>query len=232
MAVLFCSGSANWLPKYKRVFRTFKALFQTPITFSEMEKKHPKLKGPLSRILSGLLIPIDVLREHSSDVDSWDPKTDGFRSPVPHLFTSNSPPSEEEKLRIQEVLVAARKSEVAALLKLERSKVDDRLRDDLSQKQRFIHDHEQLLSCLRTFPPELLECIFKFCLFDPEEWPPKDRRRPASFSLSHVCKRWREVALNVPYLSMVLTPTDQILHGGNNGYGAESSRSYSSAFKG
>lgn len=129
-------------------------------------------------------------------------------------------------------LVAARKSGVAALLKLERSKVDDRLRDDLSQKQRFIHDHEQLLSCLRTFPPELLECIFKFCLFDPEEWPPKDRRRPASFSLSHVCKRWREVALNVPYLSMVLTPTDQILHGGNNGYGAESSRSYSSAFKG
>lgn len=99
-----------------------------------MEKKRPKLRDPLSRILSGLLIPIDVLREHSSDADSWDPKTDRFRSPVPHLFTSNAPPSEEEKLRIQEVLVAARKSEVAALLKLERSKVDDRLRDDLSQK--------------------------------------------------------------------------------------------------
>jgi hypothetical protein len=183
------AAMAHWLPKYKRVFRTFKALFQTPITFSAMEKKRSKLKDPLSRIISGLLIPIDVLREHSSDADSWDPRTDGFKSPVPHLFTSNTPPSEEEKLRIQEVLLAARKSEVTALLKLERSKVDDRLRDDLSEKQRFIHDHEQLLSSLRTFPPELLECIFKFCLFDPEEWPPKDRRRPASFSLSHVCRR-------------------------------------------
>jgi len=102
--------------------------------------------------------------------------------------------------RTDEVFVAARNSEVAALLKLERSKVDVRLRDDPSEKQRFIHDHEQLLSSFRTFPLELLECVFKFCLFDPEEWPPKDRRRPASLSLSHVCKRWRDVALNVPYL--------------------------------
>ena len=198
----------------------FKAPLQTPITLSAMEKKTPKSKNPLLRILPGLLIPIDVLREHCSDAHSLDTRTDGFNSPVPHLFTSNAPPSKEEKLRIQEVLVAARKSEVAAPLEFKRSEMDNRLQDGLSEKQRFIHDHEQLLSSLRTFPPELLECIFKFCLFDSEGWPLRDRRRPASFSLSHVCKRWRDVALNVPYLLPYL-PRIKLSTGGTTTMGLD-----------
>jgi len=63
----------HWLPKYNRVSRTFKALFQTPITFSTTEKEHPTSKDPLSRILSGLSIPMGVLREHCSDARIWPP---------------------------------------------------------------------------------------------------------------------------------------------------------------
>ena len=58
-------------------------------------------------------------------------------------------------------------------------------------------------------PPELLICIFVLATYTVLD-PAQSRLDTAPFSISHVCRRWREIALSTPLLwrRVVLTPLD------------------------
>ncbi|KAH8999931.1 hypothetical protein EDB86DRAFT_2802223 [Lactarius hatsudake] len=58
-------------------------------------------------------------------------------------------------------------------------------------------------------PPELLIYIFVLATYNPFD-PAQSRLDAAPFSISHVCRRWREIALSTPVLwrRVVLTPLD------------------------
>jgi len=129
-----------------------------------------------------------------------------YESPVPHLLTSNSPPSADEKNIIHAALTRAREEEssfgVGAYAE------DDSLEPNifepqLGQLQTFIRVHEQLVSPLRSLPPELLSLIFSFCIPHEEDLSCQWEKLPA-LNIVQVCRRWRTSALDTPSLWSVL----------------------------
>ena len=129
-----------------------------------------------------------------------------YESPVPHLLTSNSLPSAEERNLIHAILTCAREEERSLRVRLFHDHPDDEsLQLDpefsqLEQLQTFIRVHEQLLSPLRSLAPEILSLIFSFCL-------PNLNKRwedlPA-FNIVQVCRRWRTIGLDTPDIWAVL----------------------------
>lgn len=96
------------------------------------------------------------------------PPNSRYESPVPHLLTSNSPPSVDERNLIHATLTRAREEELSLGVRLFRDYPEDDSSDpefsQLEQLQSFIRVHEQLISPLRSLPPELLSLIFSFCI--------------------------------------------------------------------
>ncbi|KAJ2919940.1 hypothetical protein MD484_g416, partial [Candolleomyces efflorescens] len=77
-----------------------------------------------------------------------------------------------------------------------------RLLAGLREKQKafsdFIARHSAFLAPIRRLPPEVLQTIFIFCL--PTDHNPSLAPREAPFLLSHICRRWRDVAFRTPRL--------------------------------
>ncbi|KDR80245.1 hypothetical protein GALMADRAFT_136765 [Galerina marginata CBS 339.88] len=83
----------------------------------------------------------------------------GLTSPVPHLLSSNAPPSETEKSLIQHAIdtVSAQNDEILAISKtLGTSKLEPTTSRRLEAGLEFVHAHKGVLSPLRLLPLEIL----------------------------------------------------------------------------
>ncbi|KIM38717.1 hypothetical protein M413DRAFT_447665 [Hebeloma cylindrosporum] len=133
----------------------------------------------------------------------------GLESPVPHLLTSNSPPSVEERNLIHAALTRASEEERSLAVRSSYVHPEDdsfenrRELSQLGQLQTFIRIHERLLSPLRSLPPELLSLIFSFCVPHAEDSSRRWDTLPA-FSIVQVCRRWRTIGIDTPALWVVL----------------------------
>jgi hypothetical protein len=93
------------------------------------------------------------------------------------------------------------------------SRLDAKI-DRLLLRRRGLRIHRHLLSTLlspvRFLPPELLGEIFRYCL--PQDYDELGAHKAVMLP-SHVCKRWRDVALSTPALwtNIVLHVTDKTL---------------------
>ncbi|KIM75632.1 hypothetical protein PILCRDRAFT_668588 [Piloderma croceum F 1598] len=93
------------------------------------------------------------------------------------------------------------------------SRLDAKI-DELLLQRRSLRIDRHLLSTLlspvRFLPPELLGEIFRYCL--PQDYDESGAHKAVMLP-SHVCKRWRDVALSTPALwtNMVLHVTDKTL---------------------
>ena len=135
------------------------------------------------------------------------PPNSRYESPVPHLLTSNSPPSADERNLIHTALIRAREEErflgVPSFHHHPEDDSSDPEFSQLGQLQTFIGIHEQLISPLRSLPPELLSLIFSFCLPHVEDLSKGWEKLPA-FNIVQVCRRWRTIGLDTPSLWTVL----------------------------
>ena len=117
-------------------------------------------------------------------------------SPVPHLLSSNSPPSVSEAELIRQAIADAEL--VANGLPSSSDSKDDTLASEQSnsealQARAFIAAHQAILSPLRSLPAELLEVIFTYT-----RNPEKPRHVPRMPVVSQVCRKWRDVAESTP----------------------------------
>ena len=116
---------------------------------------------------------------------------------MPHLFQSNTPPSESEIITIRASISDAE----AYIEELRRRRVPTRIHAKLLK---FIEVHKALLNPVRYLPSDVVQEIF-LCYAD-------DRAHDRShsqlnnpiaiipWSLGHISHRWREIALSLPSL--------------------------------
>ncbi|KAJ6592319.1 hypothetical protein DFH09DRAFT_1415389 [Mycena vulgaris] len=113
-------------------------------------------------------------------------------SPIPRdILATNRPPLHPEILYIRRVVAAerARKTRLdAQIAALEASL--DRLTEDRRILEAEIQKHEDTLSPLRRIPPELLSLVFAFAR------PADSDADPAPWTVSHVSRRWRTIAVS------------------------------------
>ena len=124
-------------------------------------------------------------------------------SPAPHLLSSNCPPLEGVARSVRAALVEAKSSQ--ALLTHEIARLQATIDELCNQKQsvdKYIREHEAILSPTRKILPEILSEIFLWCFADGALGSTAD----APVVLGQVCSYWRSVANSTPRLwsSLVL----------------------------
>jgi hypothetical protein len=112
------------------------------------------------------------------------------------LLHSNLPPSDSERAAVCDI-VAAVKEEIAQLQ--QRPTFSQRRRRKLSQYTELLRVHNAILSPIRWVPTEVLEEIFQHCTW-PSILDQNCHWRELPWAISQVCRTWREVTLNLPYL--------------------------------
>ncbi|KXN92704.1 hypothetical protein AN958_06982 [Leucoagaricus sp. SymC.cos] len=114
-----------------------------------------------------------------------------LRSPVPHLLQSNKSISEEECNLIRNAITRVH-AEVALLEEIESAEPHNEMvyRRRLACEE-FLANHEALFHWTRRLPPELLINIF-LCFTESGSLIP--------WKISHVCRKWRSLALKTPEL--------------------------------
>ncbi|KAF4621198.1 hypothetical protein D9613_001193 [Agrocybe pediades] len=143
------------------------------------------------------------------------------RSPVPHLLTSNALPTSEEISLITDALSSARAQHANLARKLESQTTtshtgSSRIEQQIQAVNRFIAVHEAriLPSPILQLPVELLQIIFRMvtdALVNDRQsdreynwtWGKVDLAH-LPFTISHVCRQWRNVVLSMPDLWSVL----------------------------
>ncbi|KIM45373.1 hypothetical protein M413DRAFT_338931 [Hebeloma cylindrosporum] len=113
-------------------------------------------------------------------------------SPVPSLLRSNDPPSEEELSLVQKAIGSAEAS-----LKGNNGRDSELLID-------FVRTHKAILASARRLPTELMVEIFRYYIENMEHSDLSEYTLP--WALAHVCRRWRQVAINTPMLWKSLPP--------------------------
>jgi hypothetical protein len=116
------------------------------------------------------------------------------RSPVPHLLSSNSTPSDEERKLILEAIEDA-ETQIAHLSSEEHPDAAQTKR--LALFQEFVRIHRSLLVRIRNLPPELLQEIF-FLYSETSTGYHRWVRPP--FILGQICRSWRQTAISLPGL--------------------------------
>ncbi|PPR00092.1 hypothetical protein CVT24_008994 [Panaeolus cyanescens] len=128
------------------------------------------------------------------------------KSPVPHLIRSNNVPTEDEIRLTRQVIEEAqgerrcllvRKARVMSIGKQTLHPSVAILDHKISQVDRFIGEHQAVVSPLRRLPPELLQEIFGHWHSWPSRW---TKWAYLPWVLGHVCQSWRKIALNTPTL--------------------------------
>ncbi|KAJ7607857.1 hypothetical protein FB45DRAFT_763676, partial [Roridomyces roridus] len=127
-------------------------------------------------------------------------------SPLYTLLNSNNPPQASELPLVQSA--TAEPSGWLVSVNEEISQLQERLvqlrkdRIALARRQR---RHEAILSSIRRVPPEILGEIFSWTLpctlreaLEPEDCDFDPTRSP--WVLTHICSRWRAVAISIPSL--------------------------------
>ena len=113
----------------------------------------------------------------------------------PLLLHSNLPPSDSERAAICSV-VATVEEEIA---ELQSKPVSQQKRHRLSKCTELLRIHNAALSPIRWVPTEVLEQIFQHCTWQctpgrTSHW------RELPWAISQVCRTWREITLNLPFL--------------------------------
>uniref|UniRef100_A0A8H7Y4R5 F-box domain-containing protein n=1 Tax=Psilocybe cubensis TaxID=181762 RepID=A0A8H7Y4R5_PSICU len=143
----------------------------------------------------------------NSVLDLWNFKLNGghhkkyLKSPVPYLLKGNDAPTDEEIFLIH---TALRKTE-SKIMTLEPK--DGYIRDRYNN---YFQSHLNLLSPLRRIPTEILVEIFYHVL----EVPADPLYNSPPWKLGHICRLWRRIALDTPWLWAALPPVR--LHGNFN----------------
>ncbi|KAF7336541.1 F-box domain-containing protein [Mycena sanguinolenta] len=122
----------------------------------------------------------------------------GTRACIAKLSDSNRPPLASELSLIQPLI--ANNSARLSVLDAEISAVKDRLRQLEAERAVLSRYHAQsisILSPMRRIPPEILGEIFSWTLPSAHE---VLRAEKCPWVLTHVCSRWRAVALSIPSL--------------------------------
>ncbi|KAF9553347.1 hypothetical protein CPC08DRAFT_767621 [Agrocybe pediades] len=142
-----------------------------------------------------------------------------YPQPVPRLFTSNIPPTEQEFVIVREAINNAGKKKEALERRINDANFSNsfffsRYRLNRSQRRlqaidKFIATHKARISpCgVLRLPPELLSIIFDFVANQspgPFQWDedvsPVKHLLGQAFTLSHVCQSWNAVAVSMPRL--------------------------------
>ncbi|KIM35305.1 hypothetical protein M413DRAFT_32564 [Hebeloma cylindrosporum] len=126
----------------------------------------------------------------------------------PHLFQTNDPPTESERVYIQHQIQLAQFAREAVFKTIKPKflspRPDKEYLEDLAELlslEAFIYKHQCLLSPLRYLPPELLTEIFLFAIprerfFETEpDVAIEEPNHRFILRLSQVCRYWRKVAL-------------------------------------
>jgi hypothetical protein len=136
-----------------------------------------------------------------------------FRSRIQGLLTSNECPARRE-LDSMRVCLDSAKSKVRSiqdqLRVLERRRVElEREKEGLEREQEdlegYIEDQRGLLTTLsiRKLPSEVLTRVFGMCVEDAvsgKEWDNPLSVRSVRWVIGYVCRRWREISLDMPEL--------------------------------
>ncbi|KAF9039262.1 hypothetical protein BJ165DRAFT_1497143 [Panaeolus papilionaceus] len=128
-------------------------------------------------------------------------------SPVPHLHTSNDPPSEEETQLIRSAVEI--KSALATVLFDPPGAPEPTPPPEIARLEDRILNLKTLTSSIRRIPPELLKLIFTFGMYPRPSMP--DVHYPKylldyPWNVSQVCQRWRDVALSLSLMWAYLPP--------------------------
>lgn len=107
-----------------------------------------------------------------------------LKSPVPSLLRSNGPPSDKERSLIRQAIESA-----------EASLKDDDEKESLAN---FVRTHKAILSPSRRLPSELIFEIFRYYIENLEHSYLSEYTPP--WALTHVCSRWRQIAVNTHML--------------------------------
>lgn len=113
-----------------------------------------------------------------------------LKSPVPSLLRSNGPPSDKERSLIRQAIESA-----------EASLKDDDEKESLAN---FVRTHKAILSPSRRLPSELIFEIFRYYIENLEHSYLSEYTPP--WALTHVCSRWRQIAVNTHMLWKSLPP--------------------------
>lgn len=115
------------------------------------------------------------------------------KSPVPLLLRSNDPPSTQDIARILQTI-----GEVEAKLKAKSNGASQSPSQGTGTcpYTQFIEAHKAILSPFRRLPTELIVEIFLHYRMKPHHL----KHNSVPWTLSHICHRWRIIALNMPTL--------------------------------
>ena len=113
-------------------------------------------------------------------------------SPVPHLLRSNDAPTETETIIVKDFISALHTSVLPI------PDDDPAFEANLRQNNSLIQSHTTILSVFRTLPFEIIQKIFRFA--QESAWLPLTKRDKTPWTLMHVSRRWRTVALDSPFL--------------------------------
>ncbi|KIM45627.1 hypothetical protein M413DRAFT_442284 [Hebeloma cylindrosporum] len=164
----------------------------------KLERKARSSKKKAARTAKDLIIPSLPLVS----------KLELPEAPVPHLLRSNTPPTEQE-----EALVRAAIADAEVECRRLEEKLIERLaagtasrgwetvtRHKIGRADRFIHQHQSVLSPLRRLPMEILQTIFMEV--DPTMRVHTRWRQTSDipWKLGQVCRIWRESALSLSLL--------------------------------
>ncbi|KAJ7146411.1 hypothetical protein C8R44DRAFT_599817, partial [Mycena epipterygia] len=127
-------------------------------------------------------------------------------SPPEHLLHSNDPPLDSDIQGVCGIIeddlstLGLLDQKIAYIQKI----ILDPLLRQRNETEKRIHRHTAIMSPLRRIPPEILCKIFSFSLPSAEElnrlgpsFGHRDRFIPAPWALTHICSRWRLVALSM-----------------------------------
>ncbi|PPQ85925.1 hypothetical protein CVT24_009833, partial [Panaeolus cyanescens] len=141
---------------------------------------------------------------------NWSPfATSGDRlpfdivSPVPHLQLCNDPPSPNEEQLVHQALVNAENQRRRILAEMKHRAIWELIDNktlpqppELKALDEFIHSLRGVLSPMRKLPFELLQLVFMLA-FDAEAF---DAQKHWPYTLSRVCRRWRQICIATPTL--------------------------------
>lgn len=121
-------------------------------------------------------------------------------SPFKHLLKNNYALSDSDAVRLRRLI----EQPVAQLEALDREveELEQRLENRLAQRLLLgatFEKHKALLHPIRKLPKPVLQRILVFCL-PPHPHVPALDRKAAPLTLTRVCRKWREVALDTPRL--------------------------------
>lgn len=124
---------------------------------------------------------------------------DDLHSPFATRLGTNYIPSDSDVVHIRDLLTEPRAhvEEVDKEIKRITQRLE-RLQRERQAYQKYIDDHEAVLSPIRRVPLEILQCIFLRCL--PTKHNGVMTSQQAPILLTHVCRDWRAAALKMPRL--------------------------------